>query len=177
MTFYQIAMLFSFITACFTLAASWTKNPSRTYWYQVGQCLVYAVAAYFFGVYPCIIMMIINAFRNYLVATEKYTLFYCLLFSVLALILGLWSNTSGVVGLLTIGATIQYSVCSFFFTKDIPVKLNVFVNLAIWFCYDILVRDLFSGIMDFIAGILAIITVFRILRNSNKIVQFPAASE
>lgn len=163
MTSYQIAMIFSFITACFTLAASWTKDPHRTYWYQVGQCLVYAVAAYFFGVYPCIIMMLINALRNYLVATEKYRASHCILFSVLALGLGLLTNTSGVVGLITILATIQFSLFSYYLKRDIYVKINVAVNLMLWLCYDILVKDIFSGTMDCIAGILAVVTVFRIL--------------
>lgn len=44
MSYYTIAMILSFITACFTLASSWTKDPHRTYWYQVWQCLVYSAA-------------------------------------------------------------------------------------------------------------------------------------
>ncbi|MCQ2432031.1 MAG: YgjV family protein [Clostridia bacterium] len=163
MTFYQIALILSFITACFTLASSWTKDPHRTYWYQVAQCLVYAVAAFFFGVYPCIIMMLINACRNYLVATEKYTLRFCILFSILAPVLGLLTNTSGVIGILTVIATIQYSVCSYLLKKDIPVKLNVAANLAIWMSYDILVRDVFSGIMDCSGAVLALVTAVRIM--------------
>lgn len=165
MSNYMIATFFSFITACFTLASSWTKDPHRTYGYQVVQCLVYALAAYFFGVYPCIIMMLINALRNYLIATSRYTAYHCVIFSILALVLGLWTNTSGVIGLLTIGATIQYSICGYFLKKDIPVKINVVINLLIWLCYDILVRDIFSGCMDSISTVLAIITIFRILKD------------
>lgn len=168
MSHYMIATILSFITACFTLCSSWTKDPHKTYWYQVGQCLVYSVAAYFYGVYPCIIMMLINAFRNYLIAAEKYKAFHCILFSILALVLGLWTNTSGIIGLLTVIATIQYSICSYFLKKDIPVKVNVALNLSIWLCYDILVRDIFSGIMDSTATVLAVITIFRILRDRTK---------
>lgn len=166
MSHYTIAMILSFITACFTLASSWTKDPHRTYWFQVWQCLVYSLAAYFLGVYPCIIMMLINAFRNYLIAVDKYKASYCFAFSILALVLGLWSNTSGIVGLLTVFATIQYSICSYYLKKDIPVKINVAVNLAIWFSYDVLVRDIFSGIMDCIGAVLAAITILRILKDN-----------
>lgn len=168
MSNYAIATVLSFITACFTLASSWTKDPRRTYMYQVGQCLVYSVAAYFYGVYPCIIMMLINAFRNYLIAKDRYKASYCFVFSILALVLGLWSNTSGVIGLITVIATIQYSACSYFLKKEIPVKINVAVNLAIWLCYDILVRDIFSGVMDSIGALLAIITIVRILSDKKN---------
>lgn len=168
MTNYQIATILSFITACFTCASSWSKKPSRSYYYQVAQCLVYSVAAWFYGVYACTVMMLINALRNYLVASGKYEKKHCILFSILALGLGLWSNTSGVTGLLTVAATIQYSICSYFLKKEIPVKVNIIINLAIWFCYDILVKDFFSGIMDLISAALAVITIFRILREKQQ---------
>ena len=165
MSSYIIATILSFVTACFTFASSWTKDPHRTYGYQVAQCLVYAVAAYFFGVYPCIIMMLINAFRNYLVAVQKYKASHCVVFSVLAIVLGLWSNTSGIIGLLTIIATVQYSICAYILRNSIAVKWNVVINLLIWLCYDFLVRDIFSGIMDCIGIVLAFVTIIRIIRD------------
>lgn len=168
MSSYMIASALSFVTACFTLASSWTKDPSRTYYYQVAQCLVYSVAAYFFGVYPCIIMMLINALRNYLVASGRYKGSHCIIFSILALVLGLWTNTSGVIGLLTVIATIQYSICGYYLKKDVLVKFNVAFNLFIWLSYDFLVRDIFSGVMDSIGAVLAVITIFRILRDRKK---------
>lgn len=166
----MIATIFSFITACFTFASSWTKDPHRTYGYQVIQCLVYCFAAYFYGVYPCIVVMLINAFRNYLTATGNYKVSHCVIFSILALVLGLWVNTSGVIGLITVIATIQYSICSYTLQKEIPVKLNIVINLAIWICYDILIKDIFSGIMDSIGAILALITIIRIIRDQKTIV-------
>lgn len=168
MTDYRIATILSFITACFTCASSWTKKPDRSYYFQVAQCLVYAAAAWFFGVYACTVMMLINALRNFLVASGRYEKKHCILFSILALVLGMWSNTSGITGLLTVAATIQYSICSYFLKREIPVKINIIINLAIWFCYDILVRDIFSGIMDLIGAALAVITIFRILRSENR---------
>ncbi|MDO4976094.1 MAG: YgjV family protein [Eubacteriales bacterium] len=164
----MIATFLSFITACFTMASSWTKDKNRTYYYQVGQCLVYAVAAYFFGVYPCIIMMLINASRNYLIASERYKISHCFLFSILAIILGLWINTSGVIGLITIFATVQYSICSYYLKKDLTVKINVAINLLLWLCYDILVRDIFSATMDSIGTVLALITMVRIMKDLKR---------
>lgn len=169
MSSYMIATFLSFVTACFTFASSWTKDPHRTYGYQVAQCLTYAIAAYFYGVYPCIIMMLINALRNYLIAIQKYTALHCGIFSILAVILGLWSNTSGIIGLITIIATVQYSLCSYFLKKDIAVKWNVVINLFIWLCYDILIRDIFSGTMDFIGAFLSIITIFRIMKDHSDV--------
>ena len=168
MTNYMIATILSLISACFTFASSWTKDPDCTYWYQVGQCLVYAAASYFFGVYPSIIMMLINAFRNVLVATGKYKPAFCFLFSVLALVFGLMTNTSGFVGYLSILATVQYSICSYYMRGEIPVKINNFINLAIWLSYDILILDVFTGITDVISIVLTTLTVKRIYTSRQR---------
>ena len=158
-------MFFSLITACFTFAASWTKSPNRTYGFQVGQCLVYAIAAYFFGVYACIVMMLINALRNFLLATNRYKASYCFIFTILAVIMGLWVNGGSLAGILTIIATVQYSVCGYFAKKELSVKIVVIINLLLWLCYDLMVLDFFSGTMDIIAAVLAVITIVRIVKD------------
>lgn len=168
MTNYYIATALSFVTACFTMAASWTKDPKRTYWYQMVQCIVYSFAAYFFGVYSAIIMMVLSAWRNYLIAVDKYRAAYCFIFSALALVVGTAVNTSGIIGLITVAATVQYSLCGYYFKSDIAVKVNVGVNLALWLSYDFLVRDIFSGVMDSVSAVLAVVTIFRILSDRKK---------
>ena len=162
MSFLLIANIFSFISACFTIASSWTKSPRRTYWYQVAQCLVYAVAAYFFGVYSTIIMMLFNAFRNYLVAAEKYTFKLMIFCSAASLVIGLLVNGSSIPGYISVFVTVYYTISSFYLTGPKAVKINVISDLAIWFIYDILVCDVPSGIVDIVSIILAVGTIFRI---------------
>lgn len=58
--------------------------------------------------------------------------------------------------------------CSYYLKRDIPVKINVAVNLSIWFCYDVMVKDIFSGAMDSFGAILAIVTIFRILKDRKR---------
>ena len=165
MTSLLIANFFSFISACFTVASSWTKNPSRTYWYQVGQCAVYAVAAYFFGVYSTIVMMLINAFRNYLVAVQKYTASRMAICCVASLLVGLLINGGSIPGYLSIFMTAYYTVSSFYLTGAKAVKINVAIDLFMWFVYDLMVFDVPSGIVDFVGSVLAIITFLRIRRD------------
>jgi len=163
-----IANLLSGVTACFTLASAWTKHPQRTYLYQVAQCLVYAVAAYFFGVYSCIVMMLINAMRNYLVSKQKFTLALCFLFCGLAIGLGLWFNQRGIIGLLSILATVEYTILSTLLKEAKAVKINVLINMMIWFVYDCLVTDIFSGLVDGVSILLAAITFVRMLLEEKK---------
>ena len=157
-----IANMFSFVSACFTVASSWTKDEHRTYWYQVWQCLVYAIAAYFFGVYSTILMMVFNAFRNYLVAAQKYTVRWMAVCSILSLVLGLMINGRSLPGYLSVLMTVYYTISSFYLTGPKAVKINVTIDLTMWFIYDLLVIDVPSGVVDLVSVVLAIITFLRI---------------
>ena len=160
-----IANLFSFVSACFTAASSWTKDPHRTYWYQVGQCLVYAIAAYFFGVYSTILMMVINAFRNYLVAAQKYTVRWMAACSLVSLAAGLLLNGRSIPGFLSVIMTVYYTISSFYLKEAKAVKINVAIDLSMWFVYDLMVYDVPSGIVDFVSVVLALITLWRLRRD------------
>ena len=163
-----IANIFSFFSACFTIASAWTKDPKRTYYYQVGQCLIYAVAAYFFGVYATIIMMLVNAFRNYLVGSSRYTVKWMALCSVLSLIIGLIVNDHSIAGYISIIMTVYYTISSFYLTEAKAVKINVAIDLSMWFVYDLLVLDVPSGIVDSASVILALIALVRIIRDEKR---------
>ena len=162
MTFLLIANLLSFVSACFTAASSVTKDPRRTYQYQVRQTLVYAAAAFFFGVYSTIVMMLLNTLRNYLVGAGKFTRGRMLVIAAAALIFGLVTNGTSVPGFLSVLLTVSYTVTSFYLTGAKAVKVNVAVNLMLWFVYDLLVRDVPSGLMDIIGTALALHTLYRL---------------
>lgn len=168
MSYLLIANILSFISACFTVASSWTKKPGRTYAYQVGQCLVYAAAAFFFGVYANILMMVISAFRNLLVATGKYSRTWMFALTVISLGVGLAINAGSIPGYINILATVSYTILSFYLKEAKAVKLNVAINLALWLASDVLIKDLPSGVVDSVSMILALVTIFRIRRDQNK---------
>ena len=167
MPFLLIANLFSFVSACFTIASSWTKDPRRTYLYQVWQCIFYAVASYFFGVYSAIVMMLINAFRNFLVASGKYTRNWMVLCSIVSLMIGLLINGGSIPGYISVFMTVFYTISSFYLKEAKAVKINVAIDLFVWFIFDLLVLDVPSGVVDLVSMILAVVTLFRI-RNSER---------
>ena len=168
MTNLIIANIFSFISACFTVASSWTKNPHRTYWYMVGQCLVYAIAAYFFGTYATILMMVMNAFRNGLVAAEKYTPVWMAVCASASLVVGLVFNGHTGAEYLSVFMTVYYTVSSYFLTSAKAVKLNLAFDLGMWLIFDLIVVDIPSGIVDFVSVVLALITFFRIRKDEKN---------
>ena len=163
-----IANLFSFGSACFTVASSRTEDPRRTYRYQVWQCLFYAAAAYFFGVYSTIVMMLVNALRNGLVAAGRYTLGRMTLCAVFSLVVGFAVNGGSLPGCISVLMTVYYTISSFFLRNPQAVKLNVAIDLSLWFVYDLMVTDIPSGIVDLVSVLVAVITLFRIRRRGSE---------
>ena len=58
--------------------------------------------------------------------------------------------------------TVYYTISSYYLTGPRAVKINVAVDLTMWFIYDLLVFDVPSGVVDLASVILALVTFFRI---------------
>lgn len=160
-------MILSGVTAVFTMLSAWTPDKKKSFLFQTAQCLVYAAASWFFGVYPAIVSMLVCAVRNYLVAEEKYTRRVAYLLTVIAGVAGVASNTSGFLGLIPVIATVEYGIFLGMFQTQISSKANTLVNLLLWVGYDFLIRDFINGSVDSVSSVLAVLSIVRILRAAN----------
>lgn len=163
-----IANILSFITALFTIASAYTKDPHRTYWYQMVQCIIYSFACYFFGVYASIILMLFNATRNGLVAAEKFNKYWCFGLAATAMVLGLLINGGSIAGYVSIFTTVYYTISSYYLKSPVAVKVNVVIDLCLWIIYDIMIIDISSGVVDVIGVIMACITIWRLKHEYNE---------
>ncbi|MCQ2558569.1 MAG: YgjV family protein [Oscillospiraceae bacterium] len=175
MSNFVIANILSVVCACFTVAASWVPNKEKTYYCQVAQCLVYAVASFFFGVWSSIITMLFCAARNWLAAKERFTMRLALVFSAVNLVIGLVFNNAGVVGLIPIAATLIYNFGCVLGKKLVTIKANVLVNLLLWALYDVCILDIASLVMDVISSATAVAAIIRIRRMEQEAEKTPAA--
>lgn len=161
---YYIACSLSGVTAVFTMLSAWTPDKRKSFFFQVGQCLAYAAASWFYGVYPAVVSMIVCAVRNYLVAKEKYTVRSAAVLTVLAGVIGLAANTSGFIGLLPVAATMEYGIFLCLFQSQAGSKANNLANLLLWVVYDFLIRDFINFSVDGISSVFAVLSMIRIVR-------------
>lgn len=159
---YLIANILSGVSAVFTVASSWVPDKKKSYLLQVGQCLVYAAASVFFGMYATVVTMLLCAARNGLEAYEKFRLGICVPFCVVIAVLGAVFNRSGLLGFLPVIATVVYSLGCCLYKSLLSTKLNIFADLTIWAVYDILIADIPSSIIDSIGALVALAAFFRI---------------
>lgn len=161
---YLIANIISGICAVFTVSASWVPDKKKSYLIQVAQCLTYAVASVFFGMYATVATMVLCAVRNGLEAYGKFTLKLCIPFCVIIAGLCIGFNSSGLLGLVPGIATIIYSLGCCLFKSLLSTKINIFVDLFLWTVYDILILDIPSTIVDAVGALVALAAFFRIRR-------------
>lgn len=160
-----IANCISLIAAVFTCASSLSRHKARIYYYQVAQCLILALASFFFHSYAGIVTLILCALRNFLLGINRFGKITCAVISVLMLVLGLLFNSNGYIGYIVIGANVLYTIGGYIAKKEIAIKINIIIDLVLWIIYEILIIDIPSLIADVIALILAVVSIFVVLRS------------
>lgn len=166
MSNYVIACIFSGVTAVFTFLSAWVPDKKSSFYFQTAQCLAYAAASWFYGVYPAIVSMILCAVRNYLVAKEKYTVRWAVILTVAVAVIGLATNTSGAIGLIPVIATMEYGIFLALFRGPAATKANLITNLGMWAVYDFLIRDFINGPIDSVSCCFAVVSMIRVVRTT-----------
>ena len=156
-----IGNLVSFVAACFTIASAWSGNRKRIYLYQAIQCFLLALANIFFISISGVTTYIICAFRNMLLAYERFTARLCIITVACVGIIGVSVNNRGIIGLLPVITTALYTIICFYAKRRSTIKMNIIVNLALWAVYDILIHDYVSFSVDTGSAIVAVISILR----------------
>lgn len=156
-----IANCISFVAAIFTCASSLSRDKKKIYFFQVGQCLILAVANIFFHSYAGIITLILCAGRNFLLGIDKFNKTICIILASSMLVLGILINNNGYTGYIVIAANVIYTIGGYIAKKEIAIKINIIIDLALWIVYELLIIDIPSLVFDAVALILAVISIFR----------------
>ena len=156
-----IGNIISFFAACFTFASAWSRDRRRIYLYQAAQCLLMAVANVFFVSFSGVTTFVLCTLRNLLLARDRFTARLCVFFVAAVALLGIAANNRGLIGLLPVVTTAVYTIGCFYARRERAVKLNIFVNLALWSVYNFLILDLVSGVVDSVSACTALLSLLR----------------
>lgn len=156
------------MAAVFTAKSSWARDTRRIYLYQVGQCLLLALASVFFGSYAGIVSLLACALRNYLAAIGKLDGKMTALIFLIVVIPGIAVNNRGWVGWIVIAANAIYTLGVYFTRKELAIKCNIILNLTLWVIYEIMILDIPSVIADGIGLAAAAASVVRLVNAASS---------
>ena len=156
-----IGNIISFISAAFLAVSCVVKNRKHIFILQFLNCAILAIASYFFGSYAAISTLILCCIRNIFIAKDKYTAKVMTVILVLVIVLGLLTNNRGLIGLLPVMATVEYTICCYLIKDVHKTRISIFVNETIWVIYSLLVLDFSTALTDIIVIAVDLAVLFK----------------
>ena len=161
-----IGNIISFVSAMFMAASCLADTKYKIFFYQVLECLVLAVASVFFGSLAGAVTLVLCALRNYIIARERFSMAIMWLFVILTIVSGVWVNNLGLLGLIPVIATVEYTICCHYITSVKGTKYSIFVNVLLWVIYSFMIYDFSTGIADTIVLIVDAAAIVRMRHSS-----------
>lgn len=159
----------SFIASVFMIYSCLQKEKEKVFYFQFIQSALLSFSSIFFNSYSGMISYTICAVRNLLVSREDFNYNSMLVSILLTLIIGLYTNNLGLIGLLPIIATIQYTLCSFI-KNIILIKLSIIINSSIWSIYSFFINNLVTGVIELIIVFIATYSIFKLKLSKTKLI-------
>ena len=163
-TFLIIGNIISLFGAVFTVLSALSTTRRRIYGYQTIQCLILAFGSIFFESYSGVVTFLICTVRNFELARDTFSNKKFILCSALMVVLGAAVNTKGLLGLVPVIATLVYNIGCVKCRRELPIKTNMFINLALWSAYDFVILDLVSAIIDSVTTAVTLAAMLRLIR-------------
>ena len=162
-----IGNCFSLVGSCFMAGSCIVKDRSRVFFFQFIASGFTTVSCLVLQAYTGAVSMLLCTVRNLLVSRGKYSRRTMLTFCVLSVALALPANTRGLLGLLPIVATVQYTACSYYAATIRAVRWSVLINVLLWTLYNLAVWDFSSAVSNSIMALLCVRDLVQIHRAQN----------
>ena len=154
----------SFIAGIFLIISYCVNDVKKAYKHQFLNAFILAISSVFFFSWTGVVTMLVAALRNLFVYYDRLTKNWMIFFLVITVILGVYVNNLGLVGLLPVFAVIEITLCNFFL-KDIKyLKIGFIVNSAIYILYFLAIFDISSVVMESITELIGLISLIHLIR-------------
>ena len=153
--------IISLAAAVFLSVSCVMKSRRGVFVMQFMNCALLAVASYFFGSYAAITTLVLCCVRNIFIMKDRFTRPVLAVIVVLVIVLGLMTNNRGLVGLMPVIATVEYTVCCHFIRDVRKTRVSILFNESIWIVYSFLVSDYSTALTD---AAVIIVDIFAILK-------------
>jgi len=163
-----IGNIISFIAAIFMMYSTIINDREKVFFYQFLNCVFLVIASWFFSSYSGMLMLGISAIRNHLVSKDKFTKNTMILFVVISVVFGIYVNNRGLIGLISIIATVQYTICSYYIRSEQNTRYSIWVNVFLWVIYSLLILDISTFSTDFVTLIITTIAIFKNRKKSHS---------
>ena len=104
-----IGNIISFVAAVLLGLSCWCKNPKRVFIYQFIENLFLSLSSIVFGSYSAAVSTLLSTVKSFIIVKGRYTKKTMIFFVISIAVLGFLTNTKGLIGLLPVIATVQFT--------------------------------------------------------------------
>ena len=83
-------------------------------------------------------------------------------------VFGVWANNRGLIGLIPVVATVEYTICCHYVKEIKAVKCSIFVNTFLWVFYSFAIMDFSTGFTDATVLIIDAVSLARLRAGEKK---------
>lgn len=141
------------------------KTKKKMIWWQVIEQIFIILSNAFLKSNSGVTIGIAAIIRNILTVKNKFKGLAVVLFLTLTSILGLISNNYGMVGIIPIIATAEYTIALYILKKPRDIKIALVINLIMWAFYDLTIKAYPMFVMDLLV---IIITLYNLFKKKHK---------
>lgn len=156
-----IANIFSAIGTFFLAYSTFLKTKNNMLKYQIFDSMFNALGNVFIGSFTGALSNVITIIRNLLNTKGKMTKSLNLFICILVVIIGLLINTNGIIGLLPIIASVQYTISTYTTKTAQGLRYALILNLCFWFIHDLSLGLIPAMIIDIVVIITTFISIIK----------------
>jgi len=161
-TYLIIGNFFSLLSAiCIGVSAVKKSKKDFMYW-QIGDTFFGIIANIALYAYAALVISIICLIRNILSYKDKLSKGITYILLVLSVVIGLYANNRGIIGLLPIIASASYTICIYITKNEQQMRYALVFNMLLWFVHNFYVQAYPSAMANIV---LCIWTSIQIIKN------------
>lgn len=153
-----IANILSLVGTIVLVWSMFVKSKETMLLLQAGNYILGAFSTTMTNSYAAACSSIISFFRN-LYLSQKTSIVVTVVFSILYIVLGAFTNTLGFIGLLPVLASVEYTLFVYFAKTTQVLRYGALINLLLWAIHDICIRLYGALISDIILIVITIISI------------------
>lgn len=160
-TYLIIGNIFSFLSAICIAVSVIKKNKNDLIWWQIIDvifCILSNIALY---TYAAMTTNSVALIRNILAYKNKLTKNLTWILCVLCVVVGLWANNRGIIGLFPIIASASYTIFMFITKNEQQMRWALVSNLILWLVHDIYVQAYPSAVTDLVLSVWTAVQIWK----------------
>lgn len=153
--------VFSFLAAITLAYSTFNKSKNKMIFWQIVDSMLNAIANVFLFSFSGAITNVFTSIRNMLQVKNKFDKKMMILFCLFVIIIGIYVNNKGIIGLLPIIASIEYTILMYKFKTAQKMRIALIINLILWSIYDFTIKSYPMFTMDLIIICISFINIIR----------------